>query len=137
MNSVNLVGNLTRDPELRTTQSGLATCSFTIAINRPKSKDGVQQADYIPIVTWRTVAENCARYLAKGRKVAIVGEIRTRSYDAKDGTKRYVTEVLASSVEFLTPRNQQNDGGYMPSDDDAPPTDSNGFVQVDDEELPF
>ena len=137
MNSVNLVGNLVRDPELRTTQSGIATCTFTIAVNRPKTKDGVQQADYIPIVTWRTVAENCSRYLAKGRKVAVVGEIRTRSYDAKDGTKRYVTEILASNVEFLTPRNQNGDSSYAPSDDDAPPVDSNGFVQVEDDELPF
>jgi len=137
MNSVSLVGNLTRDPELRTTNGGLATCSFTIAVNRPKTKDGVQQADYIPIVTWRGTAENCARYLAKGRKVAVTGEIRTRSYDGKDGTKKYVTEILANNVEFLTPRGQQNDSGYAPSDADAPPADNGGFVQVDDEELPF
>lgn len=102
MNSVSLVGNLTRDPELRKTNSGLATCSFTVAVNRQRNKDGVQQADYIPVVTWRATAENCAKYLAKGRKVAVKGEIRTRNYDDKNGVKRYVTEVIANEVEFLT-----------------------------------
>lgn len=136
MNNVSLVGNLTRDPELRMTQSGISTCTFTVAVNRPKSKDGVQQADYIPIVTWRAIAETCAKYLAKGRKVAVTGSIQTRSYDAKDGSKRYVTEVIASNVDFISPRNTQNESLYASSDPVGAP-DANGFTEVDDDELPF
>lgn len=135
MNKVILIGNLTRDPELRRTNSGLAVCTFTLAVNRLKNKDGVSQADYITVQTWRTSAENCAKFLSKGRKVAIVGKLATRSYE-KDGRKVYVTEVVADDVEFLTPRNYQGDGGYQPDDgDDA--ADSQGFTPVDDEELPF
>lgn len=136
MNSVNLVGNLVRDPELKTTQNGTPTCTFTIAVNRPRAKDGSQGADFIPIVTWHTIAENCAKYLSKGRKVAVVGEIRTRNYEASDGHKVYVTEVLAGKVEFLTSRGDA--GSYTKQDDaPAPKTDANGFTEVDDNELPF
>lgn len=141
MNKVFLVGNLARDPELRQTNSGLATCQFTIAVNRPKSKDGVQQADYIPVVTWRGQAENCAKYLAKGRKVAVFGELRTRNYE-KDGRKVYITEVMANDVEFLTPRSQPAEATeeYASCESAAAPAhqpDASGFVQVDDDELPF
>lgn len=136
MNKVILIGNLTRDPELRRTNSGLAVCTFTLAVNRPKNKDGVSQADYITVQTWRTSAENCAKYLSKGRKVAVAGKLATRSYD-KDGRKIYVTEVVADDVEFLSPRNQQNDAGYQLDDGGASVEDSQGFTPVDDEELPF
>lgn len=138
MNCVSLVGNLARDPELRKTQSGIATCSFTIAVNRPKNKEGIQQADFITIVTWRAAAENCAKYLAKGRKVGVKGELRTRTYDDKNGVKHYVTEVLANEVEFLSPKGQ---GGYQQDETqgaEAPAApDSSGFVQVSDDDLPF
>lgn len=130
MNHVALIGNLTRDPDMRYTQSGTATCSFTIAINRMKSKDGTQKTDYIPVVAWRSLAETCGRYLAKGRKVAVMGSIQTRTYDAKDGTKRYVTEVVANNVEFLSPK-QQEQAPNLPS------SDVDEFVPADDEELPF
>lgn len=130
MNHVALIGNLTRDPDMRYTQSGTATCSFTIAINRMKSKDGTQKTDYIPVVAWRSLAETCGRYLAKGRKVAVMGAIQTRTYDAKDGTKRYVTEVIANNVEFLSPK-QQEQAPNLPS------SDVDEFVPADDEELPF
>lgn len=136
MNKVFLIGNLTRDPDLRRTNSGLAVCSFTVAVNRPKNKDGVAQADYISVQTWRTTAEICAKYLAKGRKVAILGELRTRSYD-KDGRKVYVTEVVANDVEFLTPRDQRSDTGYTAAEDNTSSTDEQGFIPVDDDELPF
>lgn len=134
MNKVILVGNLTRDPELRRTNSGLAVCTFTLAVNRPKNKDGVSQADYITIQTWRTSAENCAKYLSKGRKVAIAGKLATRSYE-KDGRKVYVTEVVADDVEFLTPRGYE---GAEPKQEAVECSDEmQGFVPVDDEELPF
>ena len=89
--------NLTRDPETRTTASGVTMCQFTIAVNRRfVNQQGVREADFIPIVTWRQTAELCSRYLSKGRKVAVEGVIQVRSYDAQDGSKRYVTEEVAA-----------------------------------------
>ena len=107
MNKAILVGNLTRDPELRATASGISVCTFTIAVNRRVSRDaqGQKEADFIPIVTWRGLADNCFRYLHKGSKAAVTGSIQTRSYDAQDGTRRYVTEILADEVEFLSAAN--------------------------------
>ena len=93
----------------------MAKCSFTIAVQRRYTNaDGKQDADFIPVIAWRQLAENCAKYLAKGRKVAIEGEIQTRSYDAQDGTKRYVTEIIAGSVEFLNNSQQSADPGPTP-----------------------
>lgn len=134
MNKVILVGNVTKDLELKTTTNGIATCTFSIAVNRKfKNAQGVQEADYINVVTWRQTAELCAKYLAKGRKVGIVGSIQTRSYTAKDGGKRYVTEVVADDVEFLTPRGSAGENVQA-----GQPTDiSNGFTEVTDDELPF
>lgn len=134
MNKVILVGNVTKDLELKTTTNGIATCTFSIAVNRKfKNAQGVQEADYINIVTWRQTAELCAKYLAKGRKVGIVGSIQTRSYTAKDGGKRYVTEVVADDVEFLTPRGSAGENVQA-----GQPTDiSNGFTEVTDDELLF
>ena len=136
MNRVILIGNLARDPELRTTQSGISTCSFTIAVNRPRSKDGTQATDFIPIVTWRNTAESCAKYLFKGKKVAVDGRMQVRTYEAKDGTKRYVTEVIAETVEFLSPAasGQTGTGGQPPA---SAGEDNGGFTQVDDDDLPF
>ena len=99
MNKVFLVGRLTKEPELRTTQSGISVATFTVAVTRRMNRD---ESDFINIVTWRGLADNCAKYLVKGQQVSVVGELRTRSYDAKDGSgKRYVTEVQADDVEFL------------------------------------
>lgn len=142
MNKAILIGNLTRDPELRTTGSGISVCSFTLAVNRRfTNQQGVREADFIPIVVWRQQAELCARYLTKGRKCAVVGSIQTRSYDAQDGTKRYVTEVVADEVEFIGSAGQ---GGVSHSDDVPPPPEpatftpkATGFAEADDDELPF
>lgn len=102
MNKCILVGNLTRDPELTQTTSGVSLCRFSIAVNRNYSNaNGEREADFINIVTWRALAENCGKYLAKGRKVAVCGSIQTRTYDDKDGNKRYATDVVADDVEFL------------------------------------
>lgn len=101
MNQVILIGNLTREPDMKYTQSGLAITRFTLALNRPK-KDGQDQgADFINIVTFGKLAENCANYLAKGRKTAVAGRLNTGSYDDKDGKKIYTVDVIANSVEFL------------------------------------
>ena len=105
MNKVILIGRLTRDPELRTIASGNATTSFTIAVNRNfTNQNGEREADFINIVVWRKQAENCKNYLTKGSQVAIDGRIQTRSYDGQDGQKRYVTEVIADNVTFLSSR---------------------------------
>lgn len=102
MNKVILIGRLTRDPEMRTTPSGVATTSFTIAVQRNYANaQGDREADFINCVAWRKQAENIAKYCIKGSQVAVDGRIQTRNYDAQDGTKRYVTEVIADNVTFL------------------------------------
>ena len=101
------IGRLTRDPEVRYTQSGKACAKFTLAIDRRKSSDGNQQADFIPCVAWEKTAEVISQYTGKGRKIAVEGRIQTRSYDGNDGTKRYVTEVVVNSVEFSDSKSGQ------------------------------
>lgn len=103
MNTVILIGNLVKDPEMKTTDSGISVCKFTLAVNRPYKKEGETEADFFNIVAWRGVADNVGKYLKKGNKAGVLGRLQTRFYDADDGTKRYITEVIADSVEFLTP----------------------------------
>lgn len=103
MNKVILIGNLTKDPELSTTTSGIVFCRFTLAVSKRFSSED-KSADFINIVVWRALAENCAKYLKKGSKAGVVGSIQTRSYDSQDGSKRYVTEVVADEVEFISSR---------------------------------
>jgi len=127
MNRVVIVGNLTHSPELRTTPNGFATCSFCVAVNRSRAKEGTQKADFFNVVAWRKLAENCSQYLSKGSKVGVSGSIQIRSYEAKDGGKRYITEIVADEVEFLSAPNRQQ----------ATEAHDEEFVQVSDEELPF
>lgn len=102
MNKVVLIGRLTRDPELKFTPgTGTAVATFTLAVDRRASKSGQKEADFIPIVVWGKQAESTANYMSKGKLMGVSGRIQTRSYDAKDGTKRYVTEVVADEVQFL------------------------------------
>jgi single stranded DNA-binding protein (ssb) len=102
LNKVVLIGRLTKDPELKFTPgTGTAVATFTIAVDRRFSKDGQKEADFVPIVVWGKQAESTANYTGKGKLIGISGRIQTRSYDAKDGTKRYVTEVIAEEVQFL------------------------------------
>ncbi len=110
MNKVILIGNLTRDPESSTTQNGTAVCRLSIAANREfTNSDGSRDVDYFNISTWRGQAENCAKFLKKGNKVGVVGRLENRSYEDKDGIKRTITEVIASEVEFLTPRQVESE----------------------------
>ena len=139
MNKLFIVGNLTRDPELRSTQSGIPVCTFTVAVNRrgrQGAEAGQPEADFFRVTTWRQQAENCNRYLAKGRKVGVTGTLTLQSYTGNDGQQRYSLEVGADEVEFLTPRGEGGDS--RPS---APPSGAqepnNGFVRVDDDDLPF
>lgn len=135
MNKVILVGNLTRDPELSETPSGISVCRFAIAVSRDyANSEGERETDFFNITVWRGRAENCGKYLKKGNKVAIVGSLQNRSYEDKDGIKRYVTDVVANEVEFLTPRSSQADGMEETSFErkERPVLEA-----IDDNQLPF
>jgi len=99
MNRVFLIGNLTKDPELSNTTNGVAVCKFTLAVTR---RFGNNETDYLPVIVWRGQAENCGKYLHKGSKAAVSGSIQIRSYDALDGSKKYITEIVADEVQFLS-----------------------------------
>ena len=104
MNKVFLIGNLTRDPEMRATSAGVSVCNFSIAVNRRfRNQNGQQETDFFNIVAWRQLGELCGKYLMKGRKVAVSGSIQTRTYEAQDGTRRNAFDIVADEVEFLTP----------------------------------
>ena len=112
MNRAIIIGRLTKDPESRTTSSGIASTTFTVAVNRPfTSQNGEREADFLNCVAWRKQAENIAKYCTKGSQVAVEGRIQTRTYDAQDGSKRYVTEIIADNVTFLGSKG----GSSMPS----------------------
>ncbi|MDL2238431.1 single-stranded DNA-binding protein [Christensenellaceae bacterium OttesenSCG-928-K19] len=153
MNKVILVGNLTRDPELRTTSGGISVTSFTVAVSRRyKSQDGQQQADFINCVAWRSTADFVAKYFVKGSKIGLSGSIQTRTYDDANGVRKYVTEVVAEDVEFVTSK-AQNPGGAGADRGDAPAAgqqqqaqanaddlfaeELSDFQPLDDAELPF
>lgn len=129
MNKVVLTGRLTKDPESRFTPgNGTAVASFTLAVDRRYKKEGQQEADFIPIVVWGKQAESTANYMSKGKLMGVSGRIQTRSYDAKDGTKRYVTEVVADEVQFL-------EWSGQPVNPPAPP--DNLVTPIDDGDIPF
>ena len=112
MNRVIFVGNLASDVETRTTNSGKTCALFRLAVQRIRpNKDGQREADFFPVVAWGKTAELCVRFLSRGRKVAIDGRLETRSYNAQDGSKRHVTEIIAEQVEFLPPAQRESGGG--------------------------
>lgn len=131
MNKVILIGRLTKDPELRYTPgSGTAVTSFNLAVDKYNSKTKEHEADFVPVVAWNKTAENIANYMTKGSQLAVSGRIQTRSYEAKDGTKRYVTEVVANEVEFLSKKNgEQQQSDQFVGDEDMQP--------VTDDQIPF
>lgn len=134
MNKVIIVGNLTKDPELATTNSGVSVCRFTVAVSRRyQNAEGERETDFINVVVWRGQADNCHRYLKKGSKCGVVGQLQTRSYDAQDGSKRYITEVVADEVEFLNNRNSQDGAEYK----ETKKADVAELEPVDDDSLPF
>lgn len=146
INQVQLVGNLTRDPESGTTQSGITYCRFTVACQRRfKNAQGQYEADFINCLAWRQTAEFVQRHFIKGNKIGLTGSIQTGSYTAQDGSKRYTTEVVVDNVEFVAPRSDSgNGGGYgQPTPPPAPAQQKpqqqsmNDFMEVDDDELPF
>lgn len=132
LNKVILIGNLTKDPELSETSSGVAFCKFSIAVNRPfANADGDRETDFFNITTWRGQAETCAKFLAKGKKVCVVGSLQNRAYEDKSGVKRTVTDIVASEIEFLSAR----------SDDEEKPgkkgEEKPKLEPCDDDDLPF
>ena len=139
-----MIGNLANDPEARTTQSGISQSTFRIAVQRRfANAQGVREADFFTVIAWRQTADFCNRYLSKGRKVAVEGSVQNRSYDAQDGSKRYVTEIIADSVEAVGGRDEAA-GAPRPRDNGPTPPPavpanpaSNDFTEVDDDELPF
>lgn len=157
MNRIVLVGRLTRDPELRyTSGTNTAVCNFTIAVDRPFNPNNSERgADFIPIVVWNKQAENVKNYLTKGSQVAVEGRLQVRNYDDQNGQKRYVTEVIANSVEFLgsknsnsTSSNNDNSGEPTPYDfkdeqaettnvENNPFADFGENIEISDDELPF
>lgn len=162
LNRVVLVGRLTRDPEMRVSQSNIAVTSFNLAVNRPfTSKNGEQNADFINCVTFRKQAENVNQYVKKGSLVGIDGRIQTRNYENKDGQRVYVTEVVCESVQFLEPKSSNNGNsgqnqGYQSNgqgnnsnsytqaygsnnqaQESNPFADSKGPVDIQDDDLPF
>ncbi len=140
MNKLTIIGNLTRDPELRTVSSGINVCDFTVAVNRRRGgQNGQPETDFFRVTAWRQLGEICAKYLAKGRKVCVVGAVSCRTYQANDGTTRASLEVTADDVEFLSSRSDDANGGAYaaPAAAPAPTVQNNGFTAVESDELPF
>ena len=126
INRVILIGNLTKDVEMATTNSGKNVARFTIAVSRRYTNaDGERETDFLNIVVWNTLAENCAKYLQKGSKVAVSGAIQTRSYESEEG-KRYITEIIADEVEFVGAKKEQDQAEAEPK-----------MEPINDDNLPF
>ncbi|MBM0064960.1 single-stranded DNA-binding protein [Alkalicoccobacillus gibsonii] len=150
MNSVSLVGRLTRDPELKYTPSGVAVATFTLAINRPFSnQQGDREADFVQCVVWKKPAENAANYLGKGSLIAVNGRIQTRSYDNNEGRRVYVTEVVAERISYLeskgsrsetqspTTNSNQSSNNTSRGHSDDPFANDSGTINISDDDLPF
>lgn len=133
MNKLHLIGNLTNDPELRATQTGKTVCSFTIAVNRKHASEPT--TDFFRIAAWNKLGENCGKYLSKGKKVAVIGELHPRLYDAKNGQQRLSLDVEADEVEFLSPKDAEtatvSQGNVKPDDP------MQGFTDINTNDLPF
>ena len=135
MNKITIIGNLTRDPELRTVGSGISVCDFTVAVNRRRTGEGQQEADFFRVTAWRQLGENCAKYLAKGRKVCVVGPVSVRTYQTQQGETRAQLEVTADDIEFLSPRDQAEEQ-YQAQERKAIQREAQ-FTPISGEDLPF
>jgi single-strand DNA-binding protein len=126
MQILTIIGNLTRDPETRTTTSGSTVCSFTVAVNRRKKTEGQPEADFFRVSAWNQLVDNCQKYLAKGRKVCVIGTVSAHAYTTQDGKAAASLEVMANNVEFLSARGETGNQ-----------TDESGFTQVETDDLPW
>lgn len=143
MNRLTIIGNLTKDPVMRTTQSGHNVCSFTVAVNRrQKDQNGQSIADFFQVSAWNQLAQTCQQYLAKGRKVAVVGQVSVHTYQGNDGKTYAQMDVMASDVEFLSSRSEaEQKSDQMTAQADAAMTGTvdpqSGFQAVETDDLPF
>ena len=144
MNTVILIGRLTKNVELRYTQNETPVATTTLAVNRQKNKNGNQEADFINLVIWNKLAETMDKYCKKGDKIGVLGKIQTRSYEDSNNNKRYVTEVIVESIEFLEPKSKEVQEEKTNSEiikdvmtDKDPFEEFGQSISVDDEELPF
>ncbi len=136
MNKVFLIGNLTKDPELSVTNSGVSVCRLTIAVSRTfKNPEGERETDFFNIIAWRGLADNCNKFLKKGNKVSVVGSIQNRTFEGNDGVKKYYTEISADDIEFLTPKNSDDEGRNFKDNNNKKEVSS--LEQIDDDSLPF
>lgn len=132
LNRVVLIGRLTKDPELRYTPNGVAVASFSLAVERSyKNASGEREADFIPCIVYRQLAELCANYLSKGKMAAVDGRLQVRTYDAQDGQRRWVYEVIAENVRFLSPKDGQTAAAHTSTGD------SYGHEVSLDDDIPF
>ncbi|MFK0524795.1 single-stranded DNA-binding protein [Paenibacillus illinoisensis] len=142
INNVVLVGRLTKDPDLRYTPAGVAVTQFTLAVDRPfTSQGGERETDFIPVVTWRQLAETCANYLRKGRLAAVEGRIQVRNYENNEGKRVYVTEIVANNVRFLESSKRsaevENDEPRVRNNGRDPFADDGQPIDINDDNLPF
>nr|WLJ26183.1 MAG: single strand binding protein [Firmicutes phage HS17] len=145
MNSVNLIGRLVRDPEVRYSQSGMAILKFTVAVDRKLSKDKKQEAernnqptaDFISCTAFGKTAEVIANYHSKGSQIGVEGRIQTGSYEKDDGTKVYTTDVLVNSITFVGSNNNSGGGNYQNSNNEQDDYSDEGFFPVDNDDIPF
>ena len=139
MNKVELIGRLTADPELRYSQNNKAYTKFTLAVNRSfKKETGEKDADFISIVAWEKNAERICNYLRKGNQIGLIGRIQTGIYDKEDGSRKYLTDVILSEVDFLESKSKnRNDEPTVDPIEDDPFSDFGDSIQVTDDELPF
>lgn len=136
MNKVVFIGNLTKDPELSETSSGLSYANLSVAVSRPfVNEDGERATDFFNVTVWRTQAENCVKYLTKGKKVSIVARLQNRTYEDRDGNKRYVNDIIAEEVEFLSPSDKSSEEYEKPPK--PSPKASKPQLEEVQEELPF
>ena len=141
LNTSCLIGRLTKEPEVKVLPSGQNVCNFTVAVERSfKNKDGEREADFIPVIAWGKTAELAGNYLAKGRQVGLKGRIQTRNYEATDGTKKYITEVVAEELSFLGSNNSNNNNSNVVANNNSNNefgVSMDGFEEYDDDDMPF
>ncbi len=149
MNKLTIIGNLVRAPEQRSTAQGIAVTTFTVAVNRRRTQDGQPDADFFRVTAWRGLAENCGKYLDKGKKVCVIGPVSVNTYTGNDGQTRASMEVTAEDVEFLSPKEspdlyqvqkarkeQEKEAAYVKAEREAIQNE-NEYVNVETDDLPF
>ena len=138
MNKVVLIGNLTRDPELQTTNSGKSVCRFGLAVQRRfANQEGEREADFFNITVWGVPGENCRKYLKKGSKCGVTGRIQISSYDAADGSKRTAVDIIAEEIEFVGSRNSGESDAFSSSTEKPAKKETAELEEIDDDSLPF